>query len=44
MRNFRFFIMGILLFISPILFRILFDEGDKLEMNTIKTLDKNKNM
>lgn len=34
-------IMGILLFISPILFRILFDEGEKMPMNT---LDKNKNL
>lgn len=41
MKKYKRILMLALLFFSPILYRILFDKGEKWDMNT---LDKNKKM
>lgn len=42
--RFRFLLMVLVLFLSPILWRILFDEGEKLEICSPKTLDKKSSL
>ena len=39
MKKYDWIVLPVLLFVCPILWRILFDEGEKIPMNT---LDKNK--
>ena len=42
--RFRFLLMMLVLFLSPILWRILVDEGEKLEISSPKNLDKKSNL